>query len=190
MQAEKGARLQTVINDTAAWGQRLAALESKVRDIQTTGSTASTNDSGRVPALIMGGWPPDTLASEVLDKANAMARDLKLELNLQDSFVPGVRRGFVLIPRKPQQDETEEGMRPWKNRKATGVDGVAQEALRAMFDDPGWRPRIAELLNDAFYRGEISEWIAKGASVLLPTTLLHHSQMALPTATLAGGPRP
>ena len=80
MQAEKGARLQTVINDTAAWGQRLAALESKVRDIQTTGSTASTNDSGRVPALIMGGWPPDTLASEVLDKANAMARDLKLPI--------------------------------------------------------------------------------------------------------------
>ena len=62
-----------------------------------------------------------------------------------------------------------------KNRRSTGVDGVAQEALRAMFNDPGWRPRIAELLNDCFYRGNISEWLAKGASVLLPKTLLPQS---------------
>ena len=66
-------------------------------------------------------------------------------------------------------------MSTWKNRRATGIDGVAQEALRAMFNDPGWQPRIAELLNDCFYRGDISEWIAEGASVLLPKTLAPES---------------
>ena len=40
-----------------------------------------------------------------------MARDLKLEISLQDAFVPGVRRGFVLILLKPRADETEEEMR-------------------------------------------------------------------------------
>ena len=83
----------------------------------TTGFSAlvqkkhAANDSGRTPALIMGGWPPDTLAADVLDKANAMARDLKLEINMKDAFVPGVRRGFALIPLKPNHDETEEEMR-------------------------------------------------------------------------------
>ena len=59
----------------------------------------------------MGGWPPDTLASDVLEKANAIARDLKLQISLQNAFVPGVRRGFVLIPMKPNSDESEEEMR-------------------------------------------------------------------------------
>ena len=40
-----------------------------------------------------------------------MARDLKLEVSLQDAFVPGVRKGFVLMPLKPRADETEEDMR-------------------------------------------------------------------------------
>ena len=98
-QAEQGAKI-------------LTAMEGKIRQIESTaGSTHSTNDGGRTPALIMGGWPPDTLAADVLDKANAMARDLKLQLNLQDAFVPGVPRGFVLIPMKPNQDETEDDMR-------------------------------------------------------------------------------
>ena len=72
---------------------------------------------------------------------------------------------------KHKQSFTEEEMRitmpTWKNRRATGVDGIAQEALRAMFR----RPRVAELLDDCFYfyRGDISECIAQGASVLLQT---------------------
>ena len=55
LQAEQGEKIQTIITDTAALGQRLAALEGKVRDIQPAGSSTSTHDSGRVPALIMGG---------------------------------------------------------------------------------------------------------------------------------------
>ena len=61
-----------------------------------------------MPALVMGGWAPDTPASEVLQKANEMARDLQLQLNVTDAFVPGT---FVFIPLAPQDGESEEAMR-------------------------------------------------------------------------------
>ena len=51
LQAEQGEKIQTIITDTAVLGQRLAALEGKVRDIQSAGSSTSTHDSGRVTAL-------------------------------------------------------------------------------------------------------------------------------------------
>ena len=40
-----------------------------------------------------------------------MARDLQLQLNMADAFVPGVCRGFVLIPISTNPDETDENMR-------------------------------------------------------------------------------
>ena len=61
-------------------------------------------------------------------------------------------------------------MSKWKKHKATGTDGVALEALQLLFEDPKWRPRIAELLNDSLYRGEMPPWVTEGASVLLPKT--------------------
>ena len=45
-------------------------------------------------------------------------------------------------------------MAKWKRHKATGTDGIALEALQLLFEDSGWRPRIAELINDSLYRGE------------------------------------
>ncbi|CAE7305814.1 unnamed protein product [Symbiodinium sp. CCMP2592] len=47
----------------------------------------------------------------VLQKANEMARDLQLQLNLADAFVPGVRRGFVLIPIAADPGEPDDAMR-------------------------------------------------------------------------------
>ena len=61
-------------------------------------------------------------------------------------------------------------MTKWKNHKATGPDGIALEALRLLFDHDQWRPRLAELLNDCLYRGEMPPCITTGASVLLPKT--------------------
>ena len=110
-QAEHGVKLQAVAADTATLGQRIAALEKKVRDIQSVGSTPAANDSGRTPALIMGGWPPDTLAADVLDKANAMARYFKLEIKHERRIRAWSQTGFALIPLKPNHDETEEDMR-------------------------------------------------------------------------------
>ena len=98
VQAQQSSRIEELAGDTRDIAQRLTFLEGTVKSIQSSGSTPSTADAGRVPALVMGGWPPDTPAHEVLQKANEMARDLQLQLSLADAFVPGVRRGFVLIP--------------------------------------------------------------------------------------------
>ena len=110
-QAEQGLRIAELAAESKTVVGRLSQLEGKVKQLQSAGSTPSTVDSGRAPALVMGGWPPDTQASEVLQKANEMARDLQLQLNMSDAFVPGVRRGFVLIPLNPQEGESDEGMR-------------------------------------------------------------------------------
>ncbi|CAE7704187.1 YCF1 [Symbiodinium sp. CCMP2456] len=110
-QADQALRIADIANDTKTMAGRISFLETTVKSIQASGSTPSTADTGRVPALIMGGWPPETQASEVLQKANEMARDLQLQLNMSDAFVPGVRRGFVLIPTTPQDGENDEAMR-------------------------------------------------------------------------------
>ncbi|CAE7394441.1 unnamed protein product [Symbiodinium necroappetens] len=110
-QAEQGLRLQQLMSDSQAMATRINYLEGTVKTIQSSGSTPSTMDSGRVPALVMGGWPPDTLAADVLAKANEMARDLQLQISMADAFVPGVRRGFVLVPIAPRDGESDEAMR-------------------------------------------------------------------------------
>ena len=110
-QAQQSCRIEELAGDTRDIAHRLTFLEGSVKNLQSVGSTPSTAESGRVPALVMGGWPPDTMANEVLQKANEMARDLQLQLNMADAFVPGVRRGFVLIPISANQDESDESMR-------------------------------------------------------------------------------
>ncbi|CAE7253430.1 unnamed protein product [Symbiodinium sp. CCMP2592] len=110
-QAQQSFRLEELATDAKEMSGRLSFLEGTVKNLQSSGSTPSTADSGRIPALVMGGWSPDTLASEVIQKANEMARDLQLQLSLSDAFVPGVRRGFVLIPITPNSGESDEAMK-------------------------------------------------------------------------------
>ena len=78
-----------------------------------------------------------------------------------------------MAPWRPfTESEMRITMATWKNNKATGVDGVAHEALRILFDQKEWQTKIAELLNDAFYKGELSQALTEGASVLLPKASL------------------
>ena len=48
----------------------------------------------------MGGWGDNTPANEVIEKATQILRQLKVDIDHQDTFVPGIRRGFALIPLK------------------------------------------------------------------------------------------
>ena len=76
-----------------------------------------------------------------------------------------------ICPWRPfSESEMRITMAKWKRHKATGTDGIALEALQLLFEDSYWRPRIAELLNDSLYRGDIPPWVSEGASVLLPKT--------------------
>ena len=52
------------------------------------------------PLLIIGGWGADTKAEDVLTEAKKAFTDAGLadQLDLQKLFVPGLRRGFALLP--------------------------------------------------------------------------------------------
>ena len=80
------------------------------------------------------------------------------------------------VPWRPfTESEMRITMAKWQNRKATGPDGIALEALRFMFEDDEWRPKIAEMLNDSLYRGALPRWATEGASVLLPKCVQPHN---------------
>ena len=74
----------------------LELLEGKFRGTSTAaGSTVDTNAPKR-PALIIGGWPEDQAASETLDKAKAILRQLDVPIDYSEMFVPGLKRGYAI----------------------------------------------------------------------------------------------
>ena len=94
--------------------ERLTLLEGKFGQLNggTLGGGTSGSSSGeeerRQPALIMGGWPEDTPASETLHNAQNTASQLRLDIDMGGAFVPGIRRGYAIIPIRPKDDESEE----------------------------------------------------------------------------------
>ena len=71
------------------------------------GSTADT-EVGRKPALIIGGWHPDTAAKDTLRAAKDVLKSLDVPLNTGDMFVPGLRRGYAILPIQPKPLEDED----------------------------------------------------------------------------------
>ena len=86
------------------------SLEERIEKLEAGGggrgpsahSTATTEGDGiggrRAPALVVGGWNDNTPANEVIEKATQVLRQLQVDIDYQDMFVPGIRRGFALIP--------------------------------------------------------------------------------------------
>ena len=93
--------------------QRLKKVESRPVVGSAPGSTADTDAGGRQPALIIGGWNPDQAAEETLQAARDILRRLDVPLNGDDLFVfvPGLRRGYAILPIKGKPFETEEAKR-------------------------------------------------------------------------------
>ncbi|CAE7547148.1 unnamed protein product [Symbiodinium natans] len=105
-------------NKMGSLAERVEKLEMKAQQGGLSAQSTTTTEHGdglggrRVPALIVGGWNDDTTAGDVLEKAQQALRMLKIDIDYQDMFVPGVRRGFGLIPlRGPRPGETDEGHR-------------------------------------------------------------------------------
>ena len=90
--------------------ERLATLELKPPSSTAPGSTIDT-DGGRKPALIIGGWHPDTAAEDTLRAAREVLRSLDVPLNGDDLFVPGLRRGYAILPIVPKPFEDEDARR-------------------------------------------------------------------------------
>ena len=89
----------------------LAARVTRLEQAGPSEGHAQGGDS-RPPALIIGGWHPDTEADKVIDHANKLVAELRLDLDMRGTFVPGVRRGYAIIPLTRKDGETQEGQRP------------------------------------------------------------------------------
>ena len=59
-------------------------------------------------------------------------------------------------------------MARWPRRKAAGPDGIVHEAIQALMEDPVWAHRIRYILNDAFYKGTLTDLLEQGVTVLIP----------------------
>ena len=88
---------------------RIQTLEQKPPST-APGSTADT-EGGRRPALIIGGWHPDQAAEDTLKAAKEVLRSLEVPLNGDDLFVPGLRRGYAILPILPKPFEDEDARR-------------------------------------------------------------------------------
>ena len=116
---EEQAAMETRLSaETRALGERVEAMEWKMKwggggsTNSTTTAEVDTIGAPKQPALILGGWEGDTPAAEVLQKAKDVVRQLQLDVDVDHMFVPGVRRGFTLIPLQgAHHDETGEGYR-------------------------------------------------------------------------------
>ena len=87
--------------------KRLQALEAWGSE----GSAATTvSQARRRTSLVLGGWGPDTAASEMLEHAQRLIRDLRLDIDTDNMLVPGVRKGLVIIPYQPRDGESWEGI--------------------------------------------------------------------------------
>ena len=87
---------------------RLTLLENKLRGTSAAANSTADTDAPRRPALILGGWPDDQAASDTLNKAKDILRQLDVPLDFSDMFVAGLKRGYAIIPLVQKWGETED----------------------------------------------------------------------------------
>ena len=86
-QRQQGDKLETVATETQTLANRIVDLEARLQALETGGGN-------RKPALIIGGWDPDQPGEETLGKAQDVIRELQLDIDATEAFVPGKRRGY------------------------------------------------------------------------------------------------
>ena len=96
--------------------RRLELLEGKFASASFTASSTRTTDvgtgeGGQRPALVAGGWDADQDAETTLKLVKEHIERLQVDLDLQEAFVPGLRRGFAIIPINPRDGETQDSFR-------------------------------------------------------------------------------
>ena len=62
------------------------------------GSTMAPGETQRKPALIIGGWDPDQEAALTKEAATDILRSVEAPIPTDGMFVPGVRRGYAILP--------------------------------------------------------------------------------------------
>ena len=79
----------------------------------------------RTPALVMGGWNLDLEGDDVKSRAEKMVKDLNLDIDLGEAFMPGRQKGFLIVPLLPKVGEDRARLQ----RRAIGaVESVRKAA--------------------------------------------------------------
>ena len=118
-QRQQGDKLETVATETQTLANRIVDLEARLQALETGGGGGAgrtTNlledDTGnRKPALIIGGWDPDQPGDETLGKAQDVIRELQLDIDATEAFVPGKRRGYAILPFTARRGESNDDAR-------------------------------------------------------------------------------
>ena len=88
--------------------------ERSLADVGAEGAGHTIDDTdfgGRKPALIVGGWGDDSPAEETLNQVGQMVKDLRIDIDTEQAFVLGVRRGYAILPYAPRDGEDQQQMR-------------------------------------------------------------------------------
>ncbi|CAE7546588.1 unnamed protein product, partial [Symbiodinium necroappetens] len=75
------------------------------------GSTAPPSEQGRQPALIIGGWDPEQEAHETKEAVEDILKSMQAPISTGGLFVPGIRRGYAILPIPENPGETAESRR-------------------------------------------------------------------------------
>ncbi|CAE7305832.1 ANK3, partial [Symbiodinium sp. CCMP2456] len=83
--------------------RRLEMLERKFATASFSGGSTRTSEGGTSealprPAIVVGGWDAEQSSEETLQAVKQHLSDLRCDLDLDDAFVPGLRRGFAIVP--------------------------------------------------------------------------------------------
>ena len=112
VQLQQQAATEAIEKEQKTMHQRLALLEGKFGQLNGGSLGGHQPHHGeedrRQPALILGGWEEDSLAADTLQQAQATAAQLRLDMDMEQAFVPGIRRGYVIVPLQHKPDEDEE----------------------------------------------------------------------------------
>ena len=105
--------LQQMQEADKEFDERLRKLEQRGVGSDFDPSGASTTDTGgeRRAALILGGWDPENPAADTLREAKQLLQNLSIDLDIGEIFVPGIRRGYALIPVPDRPGENPEDKR-------------------------------------------------------------------------------
>ncbi|CAE7439943.1 unnamed protein product [Symbiodinium sp. CCMP2592] len=104
--------------------QRLEALEGRFAQANFSLSSTRTSDTdggNQRPAIVVGGWSADQHHEDTLRLVKQHLQELNIDLDTSKAFVPGLRRGFALVPLTKNLGESDEEQR-----------ARVQEALRAV----------------------------------------------------------
>ena len=151
--AEHGGILEQLQEANREVHARLDKLERGGTASSVAGSTAAPpSEGGRKPALIIGGWDADQEAQTTKREASDILKSVEAPIAMDNIFVPGVRRGYAILPvderpgetfdqRKQQVQEVITKVRAANMHLGVRADGAPRRLWIAMSQPPERRRR-------------------------------------------------